>query len=216
MTAKIYSRLTTSAIAASLTLGLLASTSAQAFFETGESAEITPAGFYKVGVMPQIRLSDGSGMNFTGFLDSALSEDKSIRVSLGAGETDFYTGGSFKWVPVPDYQNQPAIGAKLEAIYARKSSDSLVSFRVQPLLSKKFDTEDGLFTPYAGLPISITTWRSNTDTQLNVVAGTEYSTDRYKNMEFGAELGLNGNKSFSYISAYMTLLLDEKTGFKKK
>ena len=190
--------------------------SAQAFFETGESAEITKPGYYKIGIMPQIRLSDGSGMNVTGFFDSGLAEDKSVRVSLGAGETDFYTGGSFKWVPIPDYENQPAIGGKVEAIYARKSSDSLVSFRFQPLASKKFDTEHGLFTPYAGLPISVTTWRSNTDTQVNLVGGTEFVTPKIKNMEFGAELGLNGTKSFSYISGYITFLLDEKTGFKKR
>ncbi len=212
MTFKSIRHLSSTAFCAGLLLG----SAAQAFFETGESAEITPTGFYKVGIMPQIRLSDGSGMNVGGFFDSGLTEDKSVRVTLGAGETDFYTGGSFKWVPVPDYKNQPAIGAKLEAIYARKSSDSLVSFRVQPLLSKKFDTDQGLFTPYAGFPISITTWRSNTDTQVNLVGGTEFSTPQYKNMEFGAELGINGNKSFTYISGYITVLLDEKTGYKKK
>jgi hypothetical protein len=190
--------------------------SAHGFYETGESAEIAAPGVYKIGVMPQIRLSDGSGMNVTGFFDRGLDDDKSVRVQLGAGETDFYTGGSFKWVPIPDYKDQPAIGGKVEIIYGRKSSDSVMSFRIHPLISKKFDTDHGLFTPYASVPLGVTTWRSNTETQVNLVGGTEWAPGNMKNMEFGAELGLNGSKSFSYIAGYVTFLLDEKTGFKKR
>jgi hypothetical protein len=194
----------------------LTGASAQAFYETGESAEITRPGVYKIGVMPQIRLSDGSGMNVSGFFDSGIDEDKSVRVHLGAGETDFYTGGSFKWVPIPDYQNQPAIGGKAEVIYGRKSSDSVMSLRAQPIISKKFETDHGLLTPYGAIPLSVTTWRSNTDTQVNLVAGSEWSSPSLKNMEFGGELGINISKSFSYIAGYVTFLLDEKTGFKKR
>lgn len=186
-----------------------------AFFETAESGEISQVGQYKIGIIPQARLSDGSGMNLTGFIDSALNDESSVRFQLGTGETDFYTGGSFKWIPIPDYRKQPALGAKVEAIYGRESSDSFASFRFHPLVSKKYEIDYGWITPYASLPISFTTYKNNTDTQFNIVLGSEYKNTDYQNWEFGGELGLNGNKSFTYISVWATVFLDDDKGFKK-
>lgn len=200
----------------SLVLCLLLTTPAQAFFETAETGEISRVGTYKLGAMPQIRLSEGSGMNFTGFFDTPLREDQSLRILLGLGETDFYTGGSFKWIPIPDYLNQPALGFKIEALYGRKSSDSLVSFRFHPIVSKRFSTDHGVFTPYGSLPVGVSSYRSSTDSQINLVIGSEYTNLELHNIDFGAEIGMNALKSFSYISGYVTFLMDEKVGFKTK
>lgn len=188
---------------------------AKAYFEVGESAEISKPGMFKVGVMPQIRLSGGSGMNFTGYFVAPVDEEKSYRLQAGGGDTDFYASGSFKWIPIPDYKNQPAIGGKVEAIFGREGGDSLVSLRVMPLISKKFEIHHGTLIPYGAVPLSYTTFRSTTESQINLVAGAEFITPQAQNMEFGGELGLNGNKSFSYISGYVTLFLDEKTGVKR-
>jgi hypothetical protein len=194
----------------------LANHSAWAYFETAESGEISKLGHYKIGLIPQIRLSEGSGMNFTGFFDSAINDESSVRFLLGSGETDFVTGGSFKWIPIPDYQQQPAIGGKLEVLYGRESSDSFVSFRFHPLISKKYDIDYGTLTAFGSVPISFTTFKNNTETQFNVVLGTEFRNPDYENWEFGSELGLNGNKSFTYISVWATVFLDEEKGFQKR
>lgn len=186
-----------------------------AYYETAESAEVIKRNTYRAGLMPQIRLSEGSGMNFTGYIDTGMTEATSLRLLLGGGETDMYTGGSFKWIPIPDYEKQPAIGGKLEVLYARKSSDSAVSLRIHPMISKKFDTEQGLFVPYAAIPFGTYTYQSTTETPVSFVAGTEFITPEVENMQFGVEMGLNANKSFSYISAFATLLLDENFHSKK-
>lgn len=195
---------------------LLLNSPALGYYETGESGEIQKLGTYRAGIMPQLRLSDGSGMNFTGFFDAALNEESSLRVLLGAGETDFYTGGSYKWIPIPDYDRQPALGLKAEALYARKGSDSAVSLRLHPLVSKKFEIEQGVITPYVSLPFGTTTYQSNTTTPVNIVTGLEFITPQVENTLFGVELGLNANKSFSYLSAFATIMFDEKSGLKKR
>lgn len=192
-----------------LVLSQLFSFAAQAYMEVGESAEIQPQGKFKAGFIPQFKLSDGSGMNFSGFFDSGLSEATSFRLHLGGGDLDFFGGGSFKWVPIPDYDKQPAIGGKVEAIYGREGSESLATFRVMPLISKKFSTDHGEFVPYGAFPISLTTYKGSSDTQLHLVGGTEWRHPNTPNMEFGAELGLNANKSFSYLSFLVTLLMDD-------
>lgn len=199
-----------------LASAFLIGSSAWAYFETGESGEIQKVGTYRAGVMPQLRLSDGSGMNFTGFFDAAINDESSLRVLLGGGETDFYTGGSYKWIPIPDYDKQPAIGLKAEGLYARKGADGAVSLRVHPLVSKKFETDQGLVIPYISIPVGTTTYQSTTTTPLNIVTGFEFITPQVENTLFGMELGLNANKSFSYLSAFATIMFDDKSGTKKR
>lgn len=195
---------------------LTVSWSAQAYFETAESGEIQKKGDYRAGLIPQVRLSDGSGMNFTGFLDSALNESSSLRLLIGGGQTDFYTGGSYKWIPIPDYDKQPAIGAKLEVIYARLSADSAVSLRLHPMASKRFEIDQGTLIPYIAVPFGTYTYQNTTEVPVNLVTGTEFMSPETDNMQFGVELGLNANKSFSYISAFATLLLDDTSGHKRR
>ena len=147
-----------------------------AFFSTGESGEITPKGTYRVGVEPQFKLSEGSGTNFTAFFDSALNDESSWRAHLGIGDTDFYAGGSYKWIPYPNFGSQPAMGLKFEAVYGRKASDSIIALRVHPLISKKFETDIGHFSPYASIPVGLVNYQSSNTFQLSLVAGSEYRT----------------------------------------
>lgn len=112
------------------------SQNSHAFYETGESGEIAKEGTYKIGLMPQLRLSDGSGMNFTGFFDRALNDESSLRIHAGLGETDFYMGGSYKWIPIPDYKNQPAIGGKSRPFMAVKTVTVWLRFEFIQLFQK--------------------------------------------------------------------------------
>lgn len=182
---------------------------AQAFLTVQESNEIAAVGKYKLGLEPQIKMSGGSGANFSGFFDTALSEEMSIRAQLGAGDTDLVAGGSLKWVPIPDYKSQPALGGKASIIYSRKSSDNFFTYRVEPLVSKKFVTNQGTFIPYGSLPIMLTTGNGETVTGLQLAAGSEYLTANADNMTFGAEVGLNARDSFSYISGFVTIYIDQ-------
>ena len=58
------------------------------------------------------------------------------------------------------------------------------------------------------------TFQSKTETPVSLVAGAEFVSPEAQNMQFGAELGLNGNKAFSYISVFATLMIDENRNSK--
>lgn len=197
---------TITAIAATLVF----SSPTLAFMTVQESNEITPIGKYKLGFEPQAKTSNGNGANFTTFLDAPINDEFSTRVHLGAGDRDYYVGGSLKWVPIPDYDKQPAIGGKLSVIASREVADGYFTFTAAPIVSKKFPTDIGVFIPYASVPVSSTSGASDTVTNLQLAVGSEYLHNKADNMTFGAELGFDLKDTFSYASAYVTIYLDEK------
>jgi hypothetical protein len=181
-----------------------------AYLSVQESNEITPAGKFKLGFEPQIKLSRGSGANFSGFFDAPINDEMSGRVILGAGDIDIFAGASFKWVPIPDYRNQPAVGAKVTGVFSKDNSDNYVSFGLAPIVSKRFDSEYGVLTPYASLPVNFVNGKSTTTTHINVAVGSELMPISADNMTFGAELGIDLKDSFSYLSGFLTIYLDDK------
>lgn len=197
-------------------LGLILSCSSFAYLQIGESNEIMALGHYRVGADLQLKTSDGGGTNITGFFDYPLSEETAARALIGVGDTDFYAGGSFKWVPYPDFDSQPALGGKVEGVIGRKGSDSLSHIRIAPMISKRFTTASGDFVPYGALPIGISTYKSATDTAIFVVGGTEYYHPDLNRWSFGGELGFNATKAFSYVSAYATFSFDELPKFQRR
>lgn len=194
-------------ISATLAL-ILSASSSFAYYSTIESGEVIPEGAYRFGAEPQMRLSEGNGFNFSGFADMGLGNDMSARAQLGSGDTELLASASFKWIPFPDYKNQPALGGKAEVMFGKKSGDGLWGVKIHPLASKKVDTDMGLFIPYGSIPIGYLSYKSETVTTIQLVAGTEFKTDKFKDWVFGAELGLNGSKAFNYISAFVTLPFD--------
>ncbi len=183
---------------------------AHAFMTVQESNEITPVGKYKLGAEPQFRTSNGTGFNFSGFFDMPVSDEGSFRGLVGTGETDFLAGASFKWVPIPDYGSQPALGAKFGGYYWREASENFFTARFEPILSKKFTTELGAFVPYAALPVMFNTGKDFNKTSVQAAFGSEFTHPEADNMTFGLELGLDAKDSFSYVSGYVTIYLDDQ------
>ena len=189
--------------------------SAWAFLTIGESGDLTPVGVFKLGVEPQFKLSDGSGGNMGVFVDSGLNDEWSWRAQLGTGDTDFWAGGSAKWIPVPDYNQQPAIGLRGEAVVGRDNSETITVFRIAPLISKGFDTDIGRVTPFAALPLGIYATKGNSDNTSELVIGSEGRFEGAEDFLFSAELGFNMSHSFSYISGTATYFFNE-SGAKTK
>ena len=102
----------------------LISRMSHAFLTVNETAEILPDNFFKIGVAPQAILSSGGGFNIGAFVDAHLDDDVDGRITAGGGETDFFTQASIKWVPFPDVDRQPAMGARAAIIYAREENKS--------------------------------------------------------------------------------------------
>jgi len=188
---------------------LLITMPAQAIMTVQESAEITPQGNYKIGIEPQVITSTGGGFNTTGFFDAPINEQASYRIHLGTGDTDVYAGGSVKWVPFPDFDSQPAVGGKLSMILGNQNDLSLFVVRAEPIVSKKMETIIGLFIPYAALPINFVKIDGHSETGIQLAGGTEFIYNELENVTFGVELGLDVKDSFSYISGFATIYLDE-------
>ncbi len=161
---------------------------------------------YRIGVEPQLRLSDGSGGNLGVFVDSALSEGWSWRGQLGTGDTDFWAGASAKWIPIPDFEQQPAIGVRLEVDLGREGTESFTVFRAIPMLSKGFDSEVGKLTPYVAIPFGIMATKGNSETISQLVFGSEATFEQSQGFVYTAEVGFKMSKSFSYLSGTVSYL----------
>ena len=188
---------------------------ALAFLELNETAELLPDdSIYRVGFFPQLYLENGGGTNFGAFLDMYVDRDTNTRFTLGGGATDFWTSGSLKWVPYPDYGEQPALGFRGSVTYALDNNVSLYSAQATPILSKVFDTKFGKLNPYMGVPVSwIYVNSSRSFTALQFIVGAEWIRD--KDFQMGGELEMNMQNTTSALSVYVNFPFDERTGFKK-
>lgn len=187
---------------------LLMSRLASAYIIMAESGELVEPGKSTLGFFPQFILSDGGAFNFVSFVDTGLTESTSMRLQLSAGDTDIAGGASFKWVPIPDYQNQPAIGLKLGAFLGREGDSNFSHFQVAPLLSKKQSTDYGLFIPYGAIQWSNLYISGENLRSLQLVAGTEYVHDD-TNLKFGAELALEAKDASTYLGVWITVPFED-------
>lgn len=187
--------------------------SAYSYLTINETAEIMPDNFYKVGVAPQLIISDGGGINVSVFADAHLFDDVDGRITFGGGKTDFWTQASMKWVPFPDVARQPAMGLRTALGYARDENLNFVHLQLTPIISKKADTHYGNMIPYIGLPITYVSAKDSSFTATQLTVGAEWfpRMDRH----FGAELNLNMNKSLSSISVYFGFPFEGSTGYIK-
>lgn len=186
-----------------------------------ETAEIIPAGVYRVGAAPQLYMGNGGGVDGSAFLDLNTGQSLNTRLEIGTGITDFWASASAKFVPYPDYQNQPAMGLRGKFIYMRESDTNFYNTQIAPIFSKKYSTSRGEFIPYAGLPVTfIYEKSSNNFTISKLCFGTEWVLSPAFNA--GAELAIdlyNGGSTYTYTASTLSLFFnfqfDERIGFKK-
>lgn len=192
----------------------LLSRPSQAYLSLNETAELLPEGLFKLGVAPQLKLSDGTGLNVGAYFDTYLAPEINGRVEIGGGKTDFWAGASAKWVPFPDVDRQPAIGGRLGLIYARDESVNFYNVQFSPIISKLAETTYGKMIPYVGLPITWISTKDNSEVATQFAVGAEWFSNH--DMHVGAELDLNLSKSFSSLSAFVSFPFDQSVGYKRK
>lgn len=193
---------------------LSASVNSLAYMSTAESGELVPSGQMRLGFEPQF--VSGGGTNLSGYLDGYVNESSSFRLVLGSGDTDFQTGLYYKFIPFPDFDNQPAMGVRVGFVFGRDGDTSALTFVAQPLISKKFDTEIGRFTPYASLPFGSTAVKSESFNPIQLTLGSEYFTPEYEKVLFGGEVSFDIQDSFSYISFFVSFAMDDERGIQFK
>ncbi|QDK37540.1 hypothetical protein [Bdellovibrio sp. NC01] len=196
-------------------LGLFLSSQAHAFMSMAESGELVPMGSYQVGFEPQLLTDKDSGGNFNLLLDAPLNDSTSARVVLGGGTIDFNAFASVKFVPFPDVDKQPAMGIRLGAGIARNEDDNILQLQAAPLLSKKYDTDYGLAVPYFAIPFTFLNTKDENFVATNLAIGSEFHYHEWNNVTLGGEIGLDLNKSWSYISIFASFPFESSKGFGK-
>lgn len=200
-------------------LTLLTSLSSQAYYTFQDSGDMLEPNRYALGTELQMVTSNDSGVNLVGKFDGGLTDELNYRAVLGFGEVSFQMQGLLKWVPIPDIDNQPAIGITTGLLYAKYDTDDSstaneFSIRFIPFLSKKFDSAVGPFTPYVAAPMAIRTYDSDSDVPLSLAIGSKYESVDLKGVEFTAEIGFDIDKAFNYISLGALFPFDEGFNFK--
>lgn len=190
---------------------LLAKTSF-AYLSVSETGELIKGEDYRIGVVPQIILSNGGGSNMGVFFDMPVDSDTNSRFMIGGGNTDFWTSASVKWVPYPDYEKQPAIGLRGSFTYARDGNANFYIFQATPLLSKMVDTDWGKMIPYVGLPISVVQSIISA-TLMQFVVGSEW-VER-KDFQIGGEIDFNLSNTNTALTLHFNFPFDGNTGFRK-
>lgn len=195
----------------------LLSRTSQAYLALNETAELIPAGYYTLGVAPELKLSDGlgdgSGLNVGVYVDTSLTDDMNARFNVGGGKVDFWTSASVKWVPFPDVGRQPAIGFRGALIYARDESVNFYNVQLSPIISKLAETTYGKMIPFVGLPITFVSTKDDSFVASQFAVGAEWFSN--KTVHVGGELDLNLSKSFTAISVFFTFPFDQSVGYKK-
>jgi len=199
---------------------LFLSSAAWAYYDVMDTGEVLGDGRYKVTAVSELLTSRG-GLNAGGIFDMGFQEQYGLRALVGVGTTDYNFGALFKWMPVPDTDSQPAVGFNVGLLYAKIDNDNDLTLRFEPLVSKKFNLEHLVLTPYASLPISMRNRTSTTEDSSSAmgwqaVVGSQLKIEQWQNIQFMAEAGVDlGSNAYSHVSLGAMWYFDNK-GFEVK
>lgn len=197
-----------------ITLILVLSTSPSfGYLSLNESAEILPDNYFNLGFAPQVFLSNGGGFDGSVFADTHLFENTDGRIAVGAGDVDFWTQASVKWVPFPDVDDQPAMGLRGAIGYSRDTDQNYMHIQISPLISKKSTTSAHDMLPYLGLPFTYVIEKGNTYVASQITLGAIWFP--WNTAQFGAEFNLNIKNSISSASVFLMFPFEGSTGYKK-
>jgi hypothetical protein len=202
-----------------LALTLLSST-CWAYYDVLDTGEMLPKGTYKLTGDAQL-LTETGGLNVGASIDTSFRDEYGARALVGFGRTDYFMGALFKWAPIPDIDNQPAIGFNLGLLYAHWNGNADLTVRFEPIISKKFTIERSVVTPYASVPLGLRmrTTNANTNTSdltAQLVLGSQLQVEKWKNLQFIGEIGLDLGNALSSISLAAIWYFDVENGFQLK
>jgi len=190
----------------SLILALFFSQYALAFNSLQETGDLLKESEKQLLPELQFVTSGNTGVNLIGRFDMGYDADSNLRFLVGTGATDVELGAYYKWVPYPDYDKQPAVGFSFGFEYARYKKENIatpkndIGIRAAPFVSKKFETEKGLFTPYGSLSLGFNSYDSDRYTPVQLILGSRYKHPEFDTCDFSAELGFNLSDADAYFS----------------
>lgn len=189
----------------------------QAYLTFLESGEILSSDLRRASVVPQLLSNMGSGGNLDFAYDHPWNESMSSRFMVGTGTTDIHLGGSFKWVPIPDVQRQPALGLRGSLWFARYDDENFLTQTIAPFLSKKYESDVGMWIPYLASPLNFTLNRNKNSFGQQFIVGTEFLRPEWKDLHLAGEISFNFKDSASFFAFLVGWTFDGRKGlpFKK-
>lgn len=177
--------------------------SAHAYYSVLDTAEMTSQ--YRVTGSLHHYVKEG-GVNLSARGDMSFTDQVGGRVIAGFGETDFYLGGMLRWQLQPDGEHQPALGFNGGLLYGKEGDISDLTFRFEPILSKKIEFETYVITPYLSVPFgyrvrSGAPGDDNNKAVWQAVAGAQFRLNRMPELQLIAEFGVEIHEAPSHLSA---------------
>lgn len=175
------------------------------YFSLMDTAVPVSEGTYRLLGEGQILFDSPEGFNLNGRFATGLDEESEIQFEAGIGSIDYYLGAFWKWIPFPDTDEQPGLGLRAGVTFADVNDRSTYGFNVTPMISKKFDTDAGNFSPYSGLIMGLQKNVNDTNFSMQLAFGLEWSPnewdfDKLKDFNFLLEYALDVDDAFDYFS----------------
>lgn len=171
-----------------------------AYFSLMDSGDILAEGQYTLTSEAQMVTSGDDGLNFRAHLDQGFDPSSQFRFTLGTGTNAYQAGFLYKWVPIPDYENQPAVGFIAGVTMAENSSDTVLALQLKALTSKNFVTPYGYVSPYGGLSLAIEVTNALNGNPAQLILGSRYQAEHWSRSFVMAEFGFEIADAFSYLS----------------
>ena len=184
-----------------------------AYLSVMDTADLLDKDNYNLTIEGQLIAEDDSGVNLNAKIETSLMDEFSVNAEAGFGHIDFYGGVGLKWAPIPDLGSQPAMSIAGGIYYAVFEGENQLIVRAEPIISKKYDTHYGVFTPYASLPLNFTTFDNETNFATQLVIGTHFEERSISNFTFFGEIGFDISEAINYFSVGMLFKIDKQYGF---
>lgn len=156
---------------------------------------VQPDKFQVMGYIENI-FNDLDGVNANVRGTYGINDELQADMEIGSGNFDVMLGAFLKWVPIPDFEKQPALGVRAGFSYINTDKYSQTSVSAMPFVSKGIDSVNGRFVPYFGLPFAVNSNKNSTYFSSRIAVGAEWTHPEYKQFHGVAELGLELSKSF--------------------
>jgi hypothetical protein len=163
---------------------------------TLDHGTVIPAGTYR-GIL---ELQGANGLNVVGRMDMGINESTGVRALLGTGAMALQWGLYYKWVPIPDYAKQPAIGLLGGFTFTRVENTSAVTLKVHPMFSKRLKSDIGDVIPYVSVPVGIRVADGKTTVPVQLAIGAELQANSLNKFSLWIEGGANVSNAEGYIS----------------
>jgi hypothetical protein len=165
-------------------------------YSTLDHGNVTPPRTYR----GMLELQGATGLNVVGRMDMGIDESSGVRAILGTGATALQWGLYYKWVPIPDYRKQPAMGLLGGFTVTQMDGKSAVTMKVHPMISKRLTSDIGDVVPYISVPVGIRFSDGKTTVPVLLALGAELQANYLNKFSLWIEGGANISNAEGYIS----------------